>query len=559
MLILAIIPVLIMGIVAILISNTVVKNKLLDDAKQKLKATSNAVLAAYDQNAGDYFVNATGDVWKGAYNVSLSTPFIDDIAAKTGIEVTFFYNDKRLVTSLKDADGKRILGSKAGDFLVENVLQDGNEVFTNRVLVDGTFYFGYYVPVHQNNSDEIIGMVFAGMAVKEIYASLNLITMIFTVAILVILVIAVIGCLLVSRGIAKSIRNSMDVVKQISEGNLNVEIEQSMLDRKDEAGALSCNTQTLIDSLSAMIGKISNNTMTLNASSEEMNAAAGQAGNAVGNINDDLHNMLTGAVEQTGNAQNIKNSIHNMNIHLEKTLGEVDHLSDETKAMLDARNDVDKSLNQLDASNQDVMTEVENIQKQTQQNNESVEKIIAAVSYISDIADQTNLLSLNASIEAARAGETGKGFAVVAEEIGKLANQSNEASTEISELVNLLSYNSSQTMDIMDSVQDAMNDQTKKLVETANIFKQLQEHVSHVADGVDVIRDATVQLGKETDEIGKDIKNLSDIAQRNEDTVKGTISFSDEVLGTVNSVTEMSTEVSSSANDMAGVVSHFRM
>lgn len=559
MLILAIIPVLVMGIVAILISNTVVKNKLLDDAKQKLKATSNAVLAAYDQNAGDYFVNATGDVWKGAYNVSLSTPFIDDIAAKTGIEVTFFYNDTRLVTSLKDADGKRILGSKAGDFLVENVLKDGNEVFTNRVLVDGTFYFGYYVPVHQNNSDEIIGMVFAGMPVKEIYASLNLITMIFTVAIVVILVIAVIGCLLVSRGIAKSIRSSMDVVKQISEGNLNVEIEQSMLDRKDEAGALSCNTQTLIDNLSAMIGKISNNTMTLNASSEEMNAAAGQAGNAVGNINDDLHNMLTGAVEQTGNAQNIKNSIHNMNIHLEKTLGEVDHLSDETKAMLDARNDVDKSLNQLDASNQDVMTEVENIQKQTQQNNESVEKIIAAVSYISDIADQTNLLSLNASIEAARAGETGKGFAVVAEEIGKLANQSNEASTEISELVNLLSYNSNQTMDIMDSVQDAMNDQTKKLVETANIFKQLQEHVSHVADGVDVIRDATVQLGKETDEIGKDIKNLSDIAQRNEDTVKGTISFSDEVLGTVNSVTEMSTEVSSSANDMAGVVSHFRM
>ncbi len=559
MLILAIIPVLVMGIVAILISNTVVKNKLLDDAKQKLKATSNAVLAAYDQNAGDYFVNATGDVWKGAYNVSLSTPFIDDIAAKTGIEVTFFYNDTRLVTSLKDADGKRILGSKAGDFLVENVLQDGNEVFTNRVLVDGTFYFGYYVPVHQNNSDEIIGMVFAGMPVKEIYASLNLITMIFTVAIVVILVIAVFGCLLVSRGIAKSIRSSMDVVKQISEGNLNVKIEQSMLDRKDEAGALSCNTQTLIDSLSAMIGKISNNTMTLNASSEEMNAAAGQAGNAVGNINDDLHNMLTGAVEQTGNAQNIKNSIHNMNIHLEKTLGEVDHLSDETKAMLDARNDVDKSLNQLDASNQDVMTEVENIQKQTQQNNESVEKIIAAVSYISDIADQTNLLSLNASIEAARAGETGKGFAVVAEEIGKLANQSNEASTEISELVNLLSYNSNQTMDIMDSVQDAMNGQTKKLVETANIFKQLQEHVSHVADGVDVIRDATVQLGKETDEIGKDIKNLSDIAQRNEDTVKGTISFSDEVLGTVNSVTEMSTEVSSSANDMAGVVSHFRM
>ena len=114
-------------------------------------------------------------------------------------------------------------------------------------------------------------------------------------------------------------------------------------------------------------------------------------------------------------------------------------------------------------------------------------------------------------------------------------------------------------MDIMNSVQDAMNDQTRKLVDTANIFKQLQEHVFHVADGVDTIREATTQLGKETDEIGKDIRNLSDIAQRNEDTVKGTISFSDEVLNTVNSVTEMSTEVSTSANDMADVVSHFHM
>lgn len=559
MLIQAVIPVLIMGIVAVFISNTVVKNKMLDDAKQKLRATSNAVLAAYDQNTGDYFVNATGDVWKGAYNVSLSTPFIDDIAKKTGMEVTFFYKDTRLVTSLKDADGNRILGSKAGDFLVENVLQDGNEVFTNRVLVDGTFYFGYYVPVYQNNSDEIIGMVFAGMPVKEIYTSLNLITMIFTAAIVIILLIAIPGCMYVSKGIAKSIQGSMDVVKQISEGNLDVEIEEGMLTRKDEAGALSCNTQRLIDSLSAMIGKISSNTMTLNASSQEMNAVAGQAGNAVENINNDLHNMLTGAVEQTGNAQNIRNSIHNMNIHLEKTLAEVDRLSDETKVMLATRNHVDKSLNQLDASNQEVMNEVQNIQKQTQQNNESVEKIMAAVTYISDIADQTNLLSLNASIEAARAGEAGRGFAVVAEEISKLANQSNEASTEISGLVNLLSTNSTQTMDIMNSVQDAMNDQTRKLVDTANIFKQLQEHVFHVADGVDTIREATTQLGKETDEIGKDIRNLSDIAQRNEDTVKGTISFSDEVLNTVNSVTEMSTEVSTSANDMADVVSHFHM
>lgn len=555
----AVLPVLIMCIVAFIISNTVVKNKLLEDAKQELRATAKAVLAAYDQNTGDYFENAAGDVWKGSYNVSLSTGFIDDIQKKTGVAITFFYGDKRLVTSLLDEKGNRLIGSKAGEFLVQNVLKDGNDVFTNRVLVEDTFYFGYFIPVHQNNSDEIIGMIFAGMPVSEVSASMNLIILVFTIAIVVILILTILICALVARSIAKSISESMKVVEELADGNLNVSIPEASLARTDEVGGLSKSTKTLADNLAQLIGMITSNTMTLNASSEEMNAVAGQASDAMGNINADLQNVLAGAETQAGSANNIRMNIGNINDHIDKTLTQVDQLSAAAGKMLSAGSEVDKTLGLLNRSNQEVLTEVENIQAQTMQTNESVENIMAAVTIISDIADQTNLLSLNASIEAARAGEAGRGFAVVAEEISKLANQSNEASEEISKIVRMLGENSTKTVEIMDDVQKAITQQTKNVEQTAEIFGQVRGHIDTVADGVNSIRESTNSLVTQTDAIAKDIENLSDIAQSNETTVKGTISSSEDVLLTVNSVTDMSVEVSTSANDMAGVVAKFQV
>ncbi len=555
----AVIPILIMCIVSITICNTIVKNKLLDDAKQELRVTAKAVLAAYEQNAGDYFRNTAGDVWKGSYNISVSETFVDDIQKNTGLAITFFYGDERLVTSLVDKNGKRITGTKAGEFLVKNVLEAGNDVFTNRVLVEDEFYFGYYIPVHQNNSDEIVGMIFAGMPVKKVTSRLDLIIGIFTVAIIVILLLTIVVCSLTARGIAKNIHDSMNVVEQISEGNLCVDIREKSLQRKDEVGALSISTKRLIDSLSRMIGNISNNATNLNSSSQEMNAVASLASDAVGNINENLQNVLAGAEEQTGNVQNVQHNIDNINMHIEKTLNEVGILAEATKNMLEAGGRANNTLRELNHSNKDVLNEIANIQQQTFETNVSVEKIMAAVTIISDIAGQTNLLSLNASIEAARAGEAGRGFAVVAEEISKLAAQSNEASTEIAEIVKVLSYNSNMTMDIMKSVGNVINEQSNNVADTALNFNTVQEHIEKVANGVDIIRDSTNNLVVETSAITKDIKNLSDIATYNENTVKGTITYSDEVLNTVNSVTEMSVEVSSSANDMVDVISHFQV
>ena len=84
-LLMAILPVFAMCVAALVINETVIKDTLLQERKMELRATAEAVVAAYNQNSGDYFVNANGDVWKGAYNISLSETFIDEIAAKTGV------------------------------------------------------------------------------------------------------------------------------------------------------------------------------------------------------------------------------------------------------------------------------------------------------------------------------------------------------------------------------------------------------------------------------------------------------------------------------------------
>lgn len=558
-LIIAILPVLLMCVISIVINNTVVKDKLLETTKWELRATAKSVLAAYDQNTGDYFENAVGDLWKGSYNVSLSQNFIDDLADKTGMSVTFFYGDKRLVTSLKDKDGNRLLGSKAGEILVKNVLEDGNDVFTNRVQVEDVMYYGYYIPVHQNNSNEVIGMIFAGMPVSQVSGSIDFITQVFVIAIAAILLLTIVLCTLASRGIAVTIQDSMGVVRTMSDGNLGVEIDGKALNRKDEVGALSQSTRLLRDNLSVMIGSISENTVKLNTSSRKMNAMAGQANDAMENIKDNLDNVLEGAATQSDSAHNINQNIVNINGMISETLGEVERLADSSKQMISAGENVDSSLGQLKNNNDEVLHAIEAIRTQTIHTNESVEKIMKAVTFISDIAEETNLLSLNASIEAARAGESGRGFAVVADQISKLAEQSNRASGEISDIVSLLSQNSGQTVETMNEVQTVINAQTKSMAETTDIFADMKNHINVVTDGVKVIRDSSNQLGVETELIKKDIESLNSIAKSNKETVQGTLEFSNEVIDVVSNVNTISVEVAAYADEMTEAVSQFKM
>lgn len=554
----ALLPILVVCIAVMVINNTVIKNTLLDKTKNELKATAEALSAAYNQNSGEYFQNDDGEIWKGTYNVSLSQKLVTEMSEKTGSSLTFFYGDKRLVTSLKDKKGDYILGSKAGDYLKKNVLEGGKDVFTSRVSVEGTMYYGYYIPVKQNNSDDIIGMIFAGMPAREVDKTINLVSGLLFFILGIVLVLTIFVSVLASKEIASAIEDSVLVVQNMASGNLNVSINRKNLGRKDEVGKLSAGTKSLRESLGNMIGAISDNTLSLDVASQDMSNIAGQASDAMDSISENLKSVLESAKNQAEVTASVDDNVNNINMMLKQTGDEADGLSDAADDMLGTGREVDNSLKNLYNSNEEVLDAIERIRKQTSETDISVDKIKEAVNLIASIAEETNLLSLNASIEAARAGESGKGFAVVAVEISKLAEQSNAASADIEKMIMDLGQNSERTVETMEMVQDAINRQSDDMNNTRKIFEKVKDRINLVAKGVANIREATERLEGETTYIAEDINGLNAAANKNMENVKETMEAGEEVLKVVKNVSSMSVNVNTAANEMMQSVEEFR-
>lgn len=554
----ALLPILVVCIAVMVINNTVIKNTLLDKTKNELKATAEALSAAYNQNSGEYFQNDDGEIWKGTYNVSLSQKLVTEMSEKTGSSLTFFYGDKRLVTSLKDKKGDYILGSKAGDYLKKNVLEGGKDVFTSRVSVEGTMYYGYYIPVKQNNSDDIIGMIFVGMPAREVDKTINLVSGLLFLILGIVLVLTIFVSVLASKEIASAIEDSVLVVQNMASGNLNVSINRKNLGRKDEVGKLSAGTKSLRESLGNMIGAISDNTLSLDVASQDMSNIAGQASDAMDSISENLKSVLESAKNQAEVTASVDDNVNNINMMLKQTGDEADGLSDAADDMLGTGREVDNSLKNLYNSNEEVLDAIERIRKQTSETDISVDKIKEAVNLIASIAEETNLLSLNASIEAARAGESGKGFAVVAVEISKLAEQSNAASADIEKMIMDLGQNSERTVETMEMVQDAINRQSDDMNNTRKIFEKVKDRINLVAKGVANIREATERLEGETTYIAEDINGLNAAANKNMENVKETMEAGEEVLKVVKNVSSMSVNVNTAANEMMQSVEKFR-
>lgn len=512
----SILPISVLGIIIVFMSLTFLRNSIINQVENSLRGTAAATLAAYDQNSGTYLVAENGDVWKGGYNISNSEKLLDTIKEKSGMDVTFFYGNKRIMTSIKEQSGERILGSPAGSKIEEMVLQNGKEYFSKNVSVDGVMYFGYYVPVFQgDDSNEPVGMVFAGINKNETLYSVLRIVFYMTVIVLVIAIIGIVGAGLISNTISRVLKSEITSLEYLAMGNLNVQIDKKNLQRKDEIGDLSRAIDTLKTDLRSVIGGISESTNLLISSSDSLEQTSHQTFENMDYVMQSVDTITTSAISQAKDTKSASDNITHMGNLIIETGSEADLLNKNADKMLIVSDKTTFAIDELKKISEEVGSSVNIIAELTEQTNESAKTIREAAEFISGIADETNLLSLNASIEAARAGEAGKGFAVVADEIQKLAVQSNEASSRIDKIVNTLIVDAEHVVDSMEQMKSVIGKQNEYIKSTEESVSEVMEEINVSIEKIRNIEKRTQDLETARKEMMGMIAGLSDIADSN--------------------------------------------
>lgn len=553
-------PVLILGLISVSFTLTMVKSAMTDEIQDALKGTAAATLAAYDQNAGDYIQASNGDIWKGSYNISKSESLVDGIKENTGMDVTFFYGSQRIMTSAKDGNGDRLLGSPAGEVIIENVLNKGGSYFSKNVSLNGTLNYGYFAPVYQNGSStDIVGMVFVGTDKEQKNAVINHIMLTIGAAVCVVMIICAGAGIKMSSAMSRSIRMSIGVVEKVAGGNLDVWVDDKLLNRKDEIGDLSKVAIKLRDAMKTVIMDISANANALLNAGTDLKSVADKTNGTMEQVRSAVTMIVDNSSEQARNSQSTSEHMKIMGENITETSGEVDMLDNNASSMQQSSEKASETLEKLRIINTDVERIINDVKEQTIRTNNSVQKIQDATSFISSIAEETNLLSLNASIEAARAGESGRGFAVVAEQIKKLAEQSNTSSQEIDDTARILMEDSTKAVELMKQMQDIMVSQSASMEETQAVVAGVLAEIESSMKSIELIKTSTHKLEASRNKVVSAVDELSEIAQNNVEGTKKTHQETEEVADSFRQVSDSAEKLRNIAGQLAESIEYFKI
>lgn len=506
-------PLIVLGLITIIFGNARIREVVTDNIENGLRGTAVAVRNAIDYaDEGEYHVE-DGTLYKGEFDVTNVTDMADHIQTSADTDITVFYGNTRYMTSILDAQGNRAIGTTASEEVTSKVLDGQQEYFSSDANVNGAAYFGYYIPIMENGNS--VGMVFAGMPQADAKAQINkIISLIAGIMVLFVFLFSA-STILVVKSMAKGLICGTSALEQVATGKLNVELNSKFAERKDEIGQISRAVQKLKQELTSVITEIMGNSKELHESSELLHEKTNASMEHINQIERAVDEIAQGAGSQAQETQSATEHVIAMGNMIEDTSKEITTLNENAKQIKTLGQDAVTTIEELQKINHKTKESIDVIYDQTNTTNTSAQRIKEATALITEIAEETNLLSLNASIEAARAGEQGRGFAVVAGQIQKLAEQSNESARQIEEIINSLLEDSGKAVETMESVKEIMDEQNTNVEKTNDQVRQVIGQVDESIAAIDRIAQQSGKLNEARLVITDTVQNLTAVAEEN--------------------------------------------
>lgn len=557
-LLIALIPLLILGVAITVVSNKKINDAMKVTISDGLRGTATAVRSTFRKmNSEPYTLNENNELVKGDFNISQQVDLADDIKEVSDIDVSIYYGDTRYMTSAKDASGQRVLGTLSDTTVKDNVLGQGKEYFTDNVQVSGQQYFGYYIPLFDFETGETVGMVFAGMQKEIVDSQIRQITMIIVALAVVLMIFCAVLIFMIVGKMSKRLSIGVNALEEVAQGKLNFKFDDDSLRQTDEVGEICRAIKKLEENLSDIIKNVISGSKELLEASDNLRNRTSITSEHVEQMEKAVNEIAIGAGSQAEETQSATENIILMGNMIEEAAGELDNLNHKARNLKAGGEAVMDVIRELQESNAKTGESIDIIYEQTNVTNESAQKIKEATALITNIAEETNLLSLNASIEAARAGEQGRGFAVVAAQIQKLAEQSNESARQIERIILSLIEDSDKSVITMNEVKEIMEQQSQNVMKTNEQVAQLVEEVEQSIGVIDEVSAKTAKINEARSSVVDTVQNLSAIAEENAASTEETSASVTEISGIINEIADEAHELKTISNQMDETMSMF--
>lgn len=552
---LTMLPMVLLVVVSLITSVSKLKTSLEESNKQSVESVCFSLTESFNNlSAGEWSLN-NGELYKGAKNFGFMQDSLNRFKDERSLNVTLFYGDMRVLTTLKDANGDYIVGTKADEKVSAQVLA-GNSYFDENLTVNGVPSYVAYEPL-RNPDGSIVGMVFVGYPRSVAQKAINSAIMAMVIGNMIILVIILIIVIVLVRLITRAMTKLSGAVTKLQSGDLNVELQVDSLNSRNEIGALADNVNSLVANLREIMSGIRTDAEALNDCSIQLTGSVDTTLSAIDQVTKAIEEVAEGSTTQAQDTAGAMANIEELNATLDIITDKVVTLSKKSDETKNVSVSAKETMAELIDINTQTKTDIDNIVEQSEKNVEAVNKINVILKTIEEISSQTNLLSLNASIEAARAGEAGRGFAVVAKEIGSLAESSAAAAREIQEIIVSLVDDIQKTSSLSDVLNESAQKQLGKIQDTREMFDKVLNAISEISDGTETIRSEVESIDAVKSSIGETIEELSSISEENAAASEETTASATLVNEDMRQIGRVSQDMLELAEELKKSISYF--